>query len=224
MELTEPTRKLLYSHEVLRSKLELKNHLLESVVREIYEQTGQVLSLARFRLATAEGRLDESFRSEIAEAGDLVSDAILKLRKLSKNLFPEQEILTDSGLTQTLFEQLQPDLGQGPEKLEVSGTPAMLDQEPGIILLASILSMVEMIRAQAVEKTLRVKMLYSETDLFIDISYTGKPIDLGSSSPWPEADLSSSLNIPQRLQLIRGSLTTKKIRNGMVDYEIRIPL
>lgn len=224
MEFTEPTRKLLYNHEVLRSKLELKNHLLESVVREIYEQTGQVLSLARFRLATAEGRLDDSFKSEIAEAGSLVSDAISKLRRLSKNLFPEQEILADSGLTQTLHEQLQLDLLENPETLEVSGTPATLDQGPGVILLATVLSIIALVRIHAIENTLRLKIFYTETHLRIYISYSGKPIDVGSSDSLQETDLSFDLNISQRLQLIHGTITNKPGNNGTAGYEIKVPL
>jgi signal transduction histidine kinase len=224
MQITEPTRKLLYQHEVLRAKLELKNHLLESVVREIYEQTGQVLSLARFRLAAAEGRLGESFKPEIAEAGNLVSEAISKLRKLSKNLFPEQEILTDSGFIDTLYEELQMDLSENPQTLQVSGTPATLAQEPGVILLAITLSTVALIRKLADENTLSMKILYTETDILISFSYHGKPIDLGTSGNLEENDLSESLTVRQRLQLIRGSITSNPAYNNSVGYDIRVPL
>ena len=224
MQMTEPTRKLLYKHEVLRAKLELKNHLLESVVRDVYEQTGQVLSLVRFRLAAVEGRLNEQLKPEIADAGNLVGEAISGLRKISKNLFPEQEILTDSGFIKTLYEELKIHLAGNPDIIKVSGTPSTLEQEPGIILLAIILSIISTAKTLYVENTLNLKIEYTEKDIIISTSYKGEPIDLGIGGNLNEGDLSANLNIQQRLKLIRGSIVREPADDNAIVYQIKVPL
>jgi signal transduction histidine kinase len=224
MRITEPTRKLLFQHEVLRAKLELKNHLLESVVKDIYEQTGQVLSLVRVRLATVEGQLNEHLKGEIAETGILVSDAISRLRRISKHLFPEQEILTDSGFLKTLYDELQLNFGCSAEILHVSGTTSTLDEEPGVILLAIILSIISCIKTLSIENTLNVKIEYREKDILISIVYQGRPIDLGIAGSLNENDLSANLNIRQRLQLIRGSITSETDDDNTIAYKIKVPL
>jgi hypothetical protein len=224
MQITEPTRKLLFQHEVLRAKLELKTHLLESVVKDIYEQTGQVLSLVRVRLATVEDQLDEHLKSEIVETGILVGDAISRLRRISKHLFPEQEIVTDSGFLKILNDALKIDFDSSADILHVSGTTSSLDEEPGVILLAIILNILSFIKTLSIENTLNVKIEYMEEDICISISYRGRPIDLGFAGSLNENVLSANLNIQQRLQLIRGSITTETADNNTIAYQIKVPL
>ena len=223
MRITEPARKLLYRHEVLRAKLELKNHLLESVVRDIYEQTGQVLSLVRFRLATMEDQLNESFKREITDAGNLVGEAISRLRKMSKNLFPEQEILTDLGFIKALHEELQKDVHGKPQMFQVSGTPGTLGEERGVILLAILLSIISSIKSLYIENTLNLEIEYTETDICISINYRGNPIDLGIAGNLNENDLSANLSIQERLGLIGGNIITESTDNNTIVYQIKVP-
>lgn len=224
MEITEPTRKLLYQYEVLRSKLELKNHFFESAVRDIYEQTGQVLSLVRFRLATVTGNLNEHVKPDIEEAGSLIGDAISRLRKISRTLSPEQEILTDSGFIKTLSQELGKDLANNTEILQVVGTPTTLAPEPAVILLAIILNVISSIRNSEVEQSLRLIIKYTEKHLLISINYRGNPIDLGFTENLNDNDLSTNLNLQQRLTLIHGSIVTESGENNKMMYQIEVLL
>ena len=224
MQITEPTRKLLYKHEVLRAKLELKDHMLESVVRDIYEQTGQVLSLVRFQLATIQSQLSGDLKPEITDAGNLVGEAISRLRKISKKLFPEQGILTHSGFIEMLHDEWKTDVAGNSEVFQVSGTPATLALEPGLLLLAVLLNIISSIKTVSVENTLRLKIEYTETEVVVLINYRGKPIDLGTSGNLYENDLPASLNIHQRLRLISGSISTEKAEDNTIAYEIKVPL
>lgn len=224
MDITEPTRKLLFQHEVLRAKLELKNHLLESVVRDVYEQTGQVLSLARFRLATMEGRSEESLKPEIADAANLIGEAISRLRKISKNLFPEQEILTDAGFIKIIYEELQMDISDNARILQVSGTPSTFDQDNGVILLAIVLRIISAIKILSVENTLNMKIEYRDTNVLISFHYLGKPIDLGTTGTLHENELSQNLSIHQRLTLVDGSIIRAPADNNNIGYQITVPV
>lgn len=223
MQITERMRKLLFQHEVLRAKLELKNHFLESVIREVYEHTGQVLSLARIRLATVEGRLNEHVQPDIIDAGNLIGEAISTLRKISKGLFPEQEILSDGGFIKTLKIELGINSPDSRKILQVFGTPSTLDQEPAVILLVIILDIIDSIKSIDLENSLHLKIEYTDTDILISIYYHGMPINLGASEDLNNSDISDNLNIQQRLKLIRGSIVTESGNRNRRIYQITVP-
>lgn len=220
MQNTEPIGKLLFQQEILRAKLELKDYLLESVVRDIYEQTGQVLSLARFRLATVESHIDDRSRAVISEATTLVGDAISGLRNMGRNLFPENELMTEEGFLRLMPQALQMDT----EKLEVSGTPSTLDQDAGVILLATLVNLISMVRKLSVKGTLEIRMQYTEDHLLIHLLYQGDPIDFDADQLIGNASGAGNLTIQQRLALIHANIIRKPAPDQFVGYQIMVPL
>jgi len=86
------TRRDAHLHEQeLYSRLEIQERTLHTYTKEIYENIGQVLSLAKLQLFSLQ--IDEKKVSEkILDSGKLVGKAIADLRNLTHQLSPEEII------------------------------------------------------------------------------------------------------------------------------------
>src|SRR4026208_1330211 len=74
-----------FQKELLRTKLEIQDHTLKNISKEIHDNIGQVLSLAKLNLNTTDvSNLDAT--DKICSSKDLVGKAILDLRGLLRNL------------------------------------------------------------------------------------------------------------------------------------------
>ena len=88
---------LLYHYVILLATLKIKDHYFEAVTKEIYENSGQLLSLVRVELAILGNQLQTDQKNLAAKPGDLVGNVIGNLREMSKSFFPEKEISSGNG-------------------------------------------------------------------------------------------------------------------------------
>ena len=93
-------RESSFRQELLKTRIEMQDHTLNRVSREIHDNITQVLSFVKLNLALV-NTLDEEQRTEkIAESRELVAQAISDLRDLSKSLSLEH--ITRQGLVKTI--------------------------------------------------------------------------------------------------------------------------
>lgn len=76
---------LLYS-------LDIQNWYLKAFAREIYENVGQILSLAKLQLKTVNLKEEKESKKVIESSGKLLEKAIRDLRNLAKQLSPREVI------------------------------------------------------------------------------------------------------------------------------------
>lgn len=74
----------------LYSRIEIQERALQNYAREIYENIGQILSLAKLQLLSLQA--DEKTSEKILDSGKLVGKAIVDLRNLTRQLSPEEVI------------------------------------------------------------------------------------------------------------------------------------
>ncbi len=80
------------TEEELLTRLEIQERSLKAFAKEIYENIGQILVLARLQLSTINLNLRQESEEKIRESGKLVSRAIGDLRSLAKQLSPDEII------------------------------------------------------------------------------------------------------------------------------------
>jgi two-component system, NarL family, sensor kinase len=93
-----------YTEEELLTRLEIQERSLKAFAREIYENIGQILSLAKLELGTLD--LDDKIISEgkIDYSRKLIGEAISGLRNLVKQLSPDDII--KKGFADAIFFEL----------------------------------------------------------------------------------------------------------------------
>src|SRR5688572_14748519 len=119
----EEYQKLEYHYEIVLARLELKDVFLKTIVQEIYENIGQILSLVRVQVGLLAGKE----RPEEPDIGELVGQAIRDLRYMCRNFYPELELMAHDNLSSSL--QLEIDRihrGRDTIRVVVKGKPVAL--------------------------------------------------------------------------------------------------
>ena len=90
----DKNRKLKHIHEELQSQIEIQKQSFDNIYREIHDNIGQTLSLAKLTLHAVESGLSEITNENIKSSRELVSKAIIDLRRLGKtiNLQADKEV------------------------------------------------------------------------------------------------------------------------------------
>src|ERR671926_1311362 len=92
---------LLFRHDVLRARLDIRDFFLKNTVREVYENIGQVLSLERMQLAMLDSDKKAAIAS-IESPGNLVGQSIRDLRVMCKSFYPDADIINENGFVEAL--------------------------------------------------------------------------------------------------------------------------
>src|SRR5215213_9697845 len=100
----DKNRKLQRRQEALCSQLEIQEQSFENIYREIHDNIGQALSLAKLNLYTVEPELPEEVNEKVRCSKELVGKAITDLRNLSRNL--NMEVIRKFGLNEALRQEL----------------------------------------------------------------------------------------------------------------------
>ncbi|RZM17852.1 MAG: hypothetical protein EOO88_42250, partial [Pedobacter sp.] len=86
-----------FQKEILTTQLEIQEQTLKTISEEIHDNIGQILSLAKIKLATIPPHEDNAGTTLVSETRELIGKAIQDLRDLSKIISPDYVI--EMGLT-----------------------------------------------------------------------------------------------------------------------------
>jgi hypothetical protein len=207
---------LLFRHEVLRARLEIRNFFLNNALREVYENIGQILSLIRVQLAdrttNQDGRRDE----RISTASDLIGRSIRDLREICRNFYPDSDIVKEAGFAEGIRQVvgiIHPHQGavESVEQKEAA--------EPGMKLIVfnmglEILNTIKKLNGEF----LNVSITFTETEFALTFQYKGRKIVWAKAARMEGA--STELTFEQRMQLIHGRF--KAVRKGIGTIQIRL--
>lgn len=225
MQYTNTLNAFLYQHEILRAKLTIRDHYYKKILKGIYENTGQILSLVQIQLAIVEDQIKDDIKTDIATSRNLIGRAIYDLRDMGKNFFPEDEILAESGLINALKRELKSYSQENIiNKIKVKGIPFALSADNGLVFFLVILEMVTFIIDKHGVESIEMAIIYSNAKLKISIFYWGKPIDLNEKKDIVyQPSLADKLSIQDRLSLIGGELVIKGHANKKARIDFCIP-
>ncbi len=123
-----------YEKEILKSELEVQEQTLKNISREIHDNIGQFISLAKLHLNTIGSDIGAKSAEKVEYAVDLLSKAMDDLRDLSKSL--SLELIRGAGLAKTIESQVN--LLKKTEKydidFEIRGNYNYLAEQKEIIL------------------------------------------------------------------------------------------
>ena len=126
--------KAKYKEELLHVQLEVQEHTLAHISREIHDNIGQSLSMAKLNISTIPATADEVTAKKIEDAVGLLTRTMDDLRDLSKSLTLEE--LKGEGLARAIESQLN-HLKKAETHtvvFEVLGTYRYLEDQKEIIL------------------------------------------------------------------------------------------
>ncbi len=214
----ESYEKLLYQHEVLRARLTIREHYLGTVVKEVYENIGQMLSLIRLQLSAFRYGFEADGKEKIASSGEMVGKTIHDLRSMCRLFYPEEDIINGSGFHRVVAAEIRSRFPEAEYLTDNEGViPVILRGEKGMILFGTLLELFNTIREEQQGNLTRVEMKSSGNKLQFIISYTGEMIRRSRTKKQPGF---FNLTIFDRAELLGGKLQIKT--NGAGDRRIKL--
>lgn len=210
---------LKLNHEVLRARLNIRDFFHNAVFREVYENIGQVLSLAKMQL-TPVAAIDYEVREQRTEsASELLGQSIKDLRSMCKFFQPDTDLLKEGGFNRGIREisaLIYPN-----EDYSIKLKDAKREMAPSTLLIVFNM-LLEILIAIKKSQGILISLIlsYSKRSAECLLKYRGQDIFTKNSA----ADGEDGLTLHQRARLIEGSLVILKSSAGNIDMKLIFPL
>jgi signal transduction histidine kinase len=181
--------------------LEIQEQTFQEISREIHDNVGQILSLAKLGLGTLDLDRKEEAKDSIMEISDILEKALDDLRHLSRTL--NADVITKGGLKKSIEMQVGYIQRGGKFNINfiVSGEPVMLKETKEIILFRIIQEAVNNVIRHATATDICLSLCYTKDFLKLKIQDNGKGFILDEQSSGAKS-INGIYNMQHRAKLI----------------------
>lgn len=210
---------LHFKQQLLQSQLEMQEQTFNTISREIHDNVGQVLSLAKVQINIMEQgqTLDRVLLGDVKES---IGKAMADLRDIAHSLNSDR--IMQSSLAEVSDHELQRinRLGIIKTELNVEGKEINIDQQRKLILLRILQESLQNIIKHAHASKVKVSYCYNADHLKLDIADNGSGFIPQQESTKKGLGLR---NIYNRAELIGGKATINSIINQGTTVTITLP-
>jgi two-component system, NarL family, sensor kinase len=221
-------KKAKEEHEniLLSTQLEIQEQTLQYVAREIHDNIGLSLTLAKLNLNTINQKNFEPIIADKIEGTvDQITKALEDLSRLSKTL--NHDHIADDGLIKALEMEMSKieKLKLYDTRLEITGTPIFLDAQKELVIFRIIQESLNNSIRHAKASTLLLRLEYSTTHLSVLVQDNGTGWTKKSIIKEPGYSGGSGLkNMQQRAKLINGECKFESSPSNGTTVYLTIPI
>jgi signal transduction histidine kinase len=208
-----------YTEQLLQSQLEMQEQTFNTISREIHDNVGQVLSLAKVQLNIID-QSDTYDKTLLADAKDSVSKAMTDLRDIAKSLNSERIQL--SSLPEITAHELSR-ISRAKlmvTSIKTEGDVINITEQKKLIIFRIMQEAFNNIIKHSGAKNMEVCFCYETDHLIITIADNGTGFDKGLIT---KKDGLGLQNITSRAALIGGEATISSIINEGTTITIKTP-
>jgi glucose-6-phosphate-specific signal transduction histidine kinase len=211
---------LLYQYEILLARLSVREHFLKTVVGEVYENIGQVLSLIRVQLTSLQSGLPADSSESIDQSSQLVGQTIRELRTMCKLFYPEHTVIESQGIAVAIKNEITNQFPAAAVHFpDQSDLLSGLSAERSLLLYSIILQLLQLIHNMKGGTLIRASLLPKKYHAMMVLEYSGAPI---SRTKAAEPGMNRHLSVYDRVELLGGKLEIKK--NNLFNRQIKVEL
>ena len=211
-------KQLLFSHEALRARLDIRDFFLKYTVREVYENIGQVLSLVRMQLAMLAADTKAVLKS-VESPGNLVGQSIRDLRVMCKSFYPDAEILNEEGFVEALRDTVKILYQSEEPVITVNGIQKEIQPELKLVVFKMIQEILTLIQETG-GTFISLAIDYLDYDVKMTVLYNGEAIPLDKRG----MNDNTGLALQERAELIKGKLNLASQKDGSTQIQLSYPL
>jgi signal transduction histidine kinase len=208
-----------HENELLKAQIQVQENTFQNISREIHDNIGQKLTLAKLQLNTLlqnNNSIDTQYINNIVQ---LIGVSLNDLRDLSRSM--SSDFIAQNGLikaieeeigliNKTLYHQF---------KLTITGNTVFLDAEKEIILFRIIQESLNNIVKHAEATIVNIDIHFTNSDMCIAISDNGIGFDLTNAN-----DGNGLINIKNRAISINAIIEIQSVKNTGTKVTIKLPL
>ena len=209
------------SHEnaLLKSQLEIQEQTFQNISREIHDNIGQKLTLAKLLLNTIAYNEIESVKDSVNEVISIIGVSIQDLSDISRSM--SSEMITNNGLIKALeFEINQLNKpGLFNLRLTVTGDAIFMEAQKELLLFRIVQESLNNIMKHAEATQIFVGVNFGKEFIIVEIKDNGKGFNL------PLANHGNGLyNMDKRAKMLNGNCTIHSEKGKGTSITIQIPL
>ena len=167
-----------HDRELFKAQLEIQEQTFQEIAREIHDNVGQILSLAKLGLGTIDLERKEETKDSIQEISDILEKALDDLRHMSRTM--NSDIIKTGGLKKSIEMQvgfLQRG-GKFNTHFNINGDTVKLNETKEIILFRILQEAVNNIIRHSWATEICISLVYNKDFLKLQIKDNGKGFSL----------------------------------------------
>ena len=210
-----------YDKELLKTQLEIQEYTFQYISREIHDNIGQFISLAKLQLNTLDMKDGRPAAQRIADAVELLTRALDELRDLSKSL--SSEVIRNGGLTKAI-EQLVIQLQKlaVPQVIyELMGDYQFLDEQKEIFILRILQEAINNVIRHSGAATIHITLTYENNSLTMVVNDNGRGFN--TTVIETQKNTSGLSNMMKRAKMIESSFHVESILNTGTIITLIVP-
>ena len=194
-----------YEKAILNTQLEMQEQTFSDISREIHDNIGMSLTLAKLNLNTL--RQDDAAQSafQVNSSIDLISKAINDLSDISKSL--NADFIAEYGLINALAQEINKLKNTGLYEIifDVAGNAIFLDSKKELVIFRIAQEALNNVLKHANAKKIMINLCYNNDCLDLSISDDGAGFIPGNSSePTDKKKGSGLINMNKRARMLNG--------------------
>lgn len=195
-----------YERNILKTQLEIQEQTFRDISREIHDNIGLSLTLAKLQLNTIDYRCAGSTTEKVNSSTDLISQAIQDLSDLSKS--HNTEAIKSHGLYNTLKAEAEKISRPGKHRIEFTeeGNLFFLDAQKELILYRIAQEALNNILKHAAASRIWIKLKYGTDHVSLSIKDNGKGFNKMEIEERGSGKMNNGLtNIRTRAKMLDGT-------------------
>jgi signal transduction histidine kinase len=209
-----------YKQTLLQARLEIQEQTFNNISREIHDNVGQLLSLAKVQVNIID-QSETTNKSLLYELKQNIGNALVDLRDIAKSLSGERMMLI--GLQQTLQQEVDR-INRSQilnASLSITGDVRKVSEQKQLIIVRIIQEALQNILKHSEAKNVDISVSYTNTIIELKVRDDGKGFNT-------EEKLSSTnglglQNMINRAGIIGGKASIKSTINNGTDITLKIP-
>ncbi|MBC7829720.1 MAG: hypothetical protein H7122_18395 [Chitinophagaceae bacterium] len=200
--------KLDHEKNLLKTQLEIQEQTFQNISREIHDNIGLSLTLAKLNLNIIELEKPQKWKELVASSIDLISKSISDLSDISKSL--NSEAISQQGLLNALQVEVErlKRLNRFTVKFEIEGNPVYFDSQKELIMFRIAQEALNNIIKHAEAQMISMKVSFYLTEVRLSIKDNGKGFYYNENAKDLQESMKAGLtNMQIRSKLINGSMT-----------------
>ena len=212
------TLKTSHENTLLQAQLEIQEQTFQNISREIHDNIGQKLTLAKLYLNTLDYTDKRTTTLQVNGSVNMISEAINGLSDLSHSM--SNEIILNNGLIKALEFEAAQLAKSGLYKLNfsTSGNPIFLEVDTELVIFRIVQEALNNIVKHACATAIDINLHYNTVLLTMEIKDNGK----GFYKDEKQAGTGLH-NIKKRTAILKGNLEISSSPNSGTKIKIEIP-
>ena len=208
-----------HENEILKTQIKIQEATFQNISKEIHDNIGQKLSLAKLQLNTSGYDKNKFYKDLIHDAIQNISESISDLRDLSRSM--SSDFIANLGLIKALENEIGQvgKTGQYKFKFTLTGEPIYMDAEKELMLFRIVQESINNTIKHAHSTEIHILLHYTSMLLQIDIVDNGIGFDVSISKEGQGLS-----NIKNRAILLNGEATITSAIGKGTQITIKIPL